>query len=78
MNLDLNVELERICGDQDFPVHQLPVLPGGRKETLRLIDKTVFDDTPSPELEWQWEGTIEEAIERLRRVPDGAGRDGIW
>jgi hypothetical protein len=72
---DLAVELERICGEPNFPV--MFGVPG-QNGALRIIDRTVFDDTPSPEFEWEWEGTTEEAIERLRLVPDGAGRDGIW
>ena len=74
---DVTAELERICGDPDrFPV----VYEGvpGPNGALRLVDRTVYDDTPPPDTEWHWEGTTDEAIERLRRVPDGAGRDGIW
>lgn len=73
----LNAELERIAGGNQAPVAYM--FEGSmNSDPLRVIDRTWDDETPAPDLEWEWQGTTDVALQRLRGVPDGAGRDGLW
>jgi hypothetical protein len=44
-----------------------------RVGTRRLRDRLL---TVAPT--WMWEGSPDDAVQRLRGIPDGAGRDAVW
>jgi hypothetical protein len=70
----LYAELERIGGGKRVPIaHQFQGMT--LTDPVRLFD--AWEDE-AREIEWEWEGITEEALGRLRRVRDGAGRDGFW
>ena len=79
-SLSLNAELERIAG----PGKQAPVLCAfrgvGGSDPLEILDGWDEEDgvPRRPDPAWVWSGSAEDALERLRRVPDGSGRGGLW
>ena len=73
----LNAELERIAGGKQAPV-TYQFMGSMNSDPLRVFDPTWDDETPAPDLEWEWQGTTEVALQRLRGVLDGVGRDGLW
>lgn len=77
--LSLNAELERIAG----PGKRAPVLyvfrGVGGSDPLEILEGWDEEDgVPPPDPAWTWSGSGEDALERLRRVPDGSGRNGLW
>jgi hypothetical protein len=74
----LNAELERIAGGNRVPV--LYAFRGSmNSDPLEILESWDEDDeTPPPDPEWTWKGNTEEALERLRHVRDGTGRNGLW
>jgi len=62
-------ELERIG------VHELVCTPEGTDRAV-LLDPWRAGGGGEPE--WEWRGSMEEALRRLREVPVGAGHGGVW
>ena len=78
----LDAELHRIGVGEPPRVHYwsdcYDWLGDGLRDPLWLHDDMWDDEPPSSEIEWEWVGTTEEALRRLRRAPGGSGREGVW